>query len=166
MLEIKNKETTELLKSKNRLVALQEKFDELEKDFKSLQCEHEQESYNFKMNRDVNRLEISKSFLSFYVIIFADLCELKTIEKITKSKNYYLKLINLKNVNIFINNALMNLKPRIMPVDMQMLHFLKVALIIVLLNLKRIPLKLIQILKKINDEVFSQLIKKQVEKQW
>uniref|UniRef100_A0AC34FES6 Uncharacterized protein n=1 Tax=Panagrolaimus sp. ES5 TaxID=591445 RepID=A0AC34FES6_9BILA len=55
MLEIKNKETTELLKSKNRLVALQEKFDELEKDFKSLQCEHEQESYNFKMNRDVNR---------------------------------------------------------------------------------------------------------------
>lgn len=55
MLEIKNKETTELLKSKNRLVALQEKFDELEKDFKALQCEFEQESYNFKMNRDVNR---------------------------------------------------------------------------------------------------------------
>jgi hypothetical protein len=55
MLEIKNKETMELLKSKNRLVALQEKFDELEKDYKALQCEHEQESYNFKMNRDVNR---------------------------------------------------------------------------------------------------------------
>lgn len=65
MLEIKNKEATELLKSKNRLVALQEKFDELEKDYKALQCEHEQESYNFKMNRDVNRYKAAMTIDKF-----------------------------------------------------------------------------------------------------
>jgi hypothetical protein len=90
MLEIKNKETTELLKSKNRLVALQEKFDELEKDFKALQCEFEQESYNFKMNRDVNRslrAENNRKDFKIEELLFK-------IDKLEKRQNIYQQRID------------------------------------------------------------------------
>lgn len=55
MLDIKNQEATELLKSKNRELALREKFEQLEKDYKALKSEYEHESYKFNMNRDVIR---------------------------------------------------------------------------------------------------------------
>jgi hypothetical protein len=90
MLEIKNKETTELLKSRNRLVALQEKFDELEKDFKALQCEFEQESYNFKMNRDVNRslrAENNRKDFKIEELLFK-------IDKLEKRQNIYQQRID------------------------------------------------------------------------